>query len=169
MTRVYRRKESIPERFLSKIDKKGAKIPHMKTRCWHWTGSLDGGRYGMFRVTSKTHRAHRVSWIFANHRKIPKGMVVMHLCDVPFCVRPSHLQLGTYRENTQDSIKKGRFNTSVMLSGEDNPAAKLSNEDVRHIREFYAQGYKQKLLAEEYDVSRRNISYIVNFQSRKKG
>lgn len=167
MTRAYRRKESIPERFLSRVNKRGAKVSYMKTRCWQWTGSINAGGYGHFSIKYKLWRAHRVSWVFANRRKIPKGKLVLHACDNRACVRPSHLFLGTQKENIQDCIKKGRFTTPVMLSGENNPSAKLSNEDVKTIREFYAQGYTRRLLAEEYNVSRVQIGNIINFKSRK--
>lgn len=163
---VYKRK-SVSERFLSRVNKHGVKVSYMKTRCWEFTGSLDGGGYGRFGIKYESWKAHRISWVFANRKRVPKGMFICHKCDNRACVRPSHLFLGTQKENIQDAIKKGRFIPPVMLSGEDHPAAKLSNEDVKRIREFRAQGYTQQLIAEEYDVSQMQISNIINFKSRK--
>ena len=36
------------------------------------------------------------------------GMCVLHRCDVPGCVNPDHLFVGTFKDNTQDMIRKGR-------------------------------------------------------------
>jgi len=45
--------------------------------------------------------------------EIPDGMVVMHACDNPRCVNPSHLKLGTYQENALDCVAKGRHQHTV--------------------------------------------------------
>lgn len=37
------------------------------------------------------------------------GKVVMHLCDNPRCIEPTHLALGTNSENMLDAKKKGRL------------------------------------------------------------
>ena len=41
--------------------------------------------------------------------EIPKGFIVMHLCDNPSCINPVHLRLGTRGNNLQDAYKKGRY------------------------------------------------------------
>jgi hypothetical protein len=52
-------------------------------------------------------RAHRFAWIEANG-PVPAGLHVLHTCDNPLCVRPSHLWLGTQAENLADMTAKGR-------------------------------------------------------------
>ncbi len=76
--------------------------PEPNTGCWLWTGYVE--RYGVFHRV----KAHRAAWTFYKG-EIPQGKRVLHHCDVPSCVNPEHLFLGTLRDNTQDSIKKGRF------------------------------------------------------------
>jgi hypothetical protein len=71
--------------------------------CWLWAAGLTG-RYGHF----EGDYAHRFAWRI-HFGPIPKGRCVCHRCDVPLCVRPDHLFLGTHKDNTQDAIRKGRF------------------------------------------------------------
>lgn len=49
-------------------------------------------------------------WIWEQiHGPIPKGMLIMHLCDEPWCYRLDHLRLGTPAENVADRDAKGRY------------------------------------------------------------
>jgi hypothetical protein len=78
--------------------------------CWLWTGRKVGALgYGQLRYGRRTVcvYAHR----YAYERfvgSIPKGLKVLHRCDVPACVNPDHLFVGTSKDNTQDMIAKGR-------------------------------------------------------------
>ena len=75
--------------------------------CWLWTASTWGNGYGHMVAWGRVRSAHRISYkLYVGD--IPDGMNVLHRCDVPPCVRPSHLFLGTLSDNTQDSIQKGR-------------------------------------------------------------
>lgn len=75
--------------------------------CWVWSGSRLPAGYGTIRSKGKTVYAHRLS-VLLDGRKIPDGHVVMHICDNPPCVRPSHLRVGTQAENRRDCADKGR-------------------------------------------------------------
>ena len=76
--------------------------------CILWIGGKRDRRgYGSFSIGGVNYRAHRVSYTWA-HGEIPKGKVILHLCDIPSCVNPLHLKMGTQKENVQDMIRKGR-------------------------------------------------------------
>lgn len=63
--------------------------------------------YGTIWDGKKHTGAHRVSWRLHNG-PIPKGKFVLHKCDVPACVNPAHLYLGTPLDNMLDKIARGR-------------------------------------------------------------
>ena len=87
------------ERFFAKVDKTNS--------CWIWTGSHTTDGYGGFYAYGKKIRAHR--WSYEFHKSpIPDGLSVCHACDVPACVNPSHLWLGTARDNAIDMVRKNR-------------------------------------------------------------
>lgn len=71
--------------------------------CWTWTTPRRQQGYGMWGRTL----AHRYSWALANG-PIPEGLWVLHHCDNPPCVNPTHLYLGTVVENVQDMVARGR-------------------------------------------------------------
>jgi len=75
------------------------------TGCWLWRGS-DRFNYGTFYMNRKIHYAHRVSYeLFVG--QIPRKLMVCHSCDVKSCVNPSHLFLGTQKDNMKDYGLKG--------------------------------------------------------------
>src|SRR5580692_5582206 len=77
--------------------------------CWLWTGCKTNGSYGMFRYGGRRMGAHRAAFLIYRS-EIPAGLWVLHRCDIPSCVNPKHLFLGTPRDNTLDKISKGRAN-----------------------------------------------------------
>jgi len=92
----------LSDRFWSHVDTSG--------ECWVWTAARASkrGGYGRFGIENQqTEYAHRVSWRLA-YGPIPTGLWVLHHCDNPPCVRPSHLFLGTQVENMADMTIKGR-------------------------------------------------------------
>lgn len=144
----------LEDRFWSKV-KKGA-------GCWLWQGRTSQFGHGILDITAgKGVRAHRYSWELVNG-PIPEGLVVCHLCDVPACVRPDHLTLGTRAYNSNDMWTKGRGRPGVAR-GERQGSAKMTEAKVRAIRARYARGdVTHAELAAKHSVTPAAISHIVN-------
>lgn len=66
--------------------------------CWLWTGHLTSTGYGTFYELGRQWSAHRESYEFFVG-PIPDGLVIDHLCRVPRCINPSHLEPVTRGEN----------------------------------------------------------------------
>src|SRR4051812_9455441 len=89
----------LEERFWSRVNK--------TANCWLWTGALDGYGYGYFYVgDGRVAKAHRMAFLLTAFD--PGELDVLHSCDNPRCVRPSHLFLGTQADNLADMRTKGR-------------------------------------------------------------
>jgi hypothetical protein len=100
----------LAERFWGKV-RKGA-------GCWVWTGSRIPKGYGKIQLGRRgtsPRFAHRISWEL-HFGPIPQGLWVLHKCDNPSCVKPSHLFLGTAKDNTSDMMAKGRNRNSPRVA-----------------------------------------------------
>jgi hypothetical protein len=84
-------------------------MPVTESGCWIWMNTLSPKGYGLVwsRKLLASRWAHRASWL-AFRGAIPDGSYVLHRCDVPCCVNPDHLFLGSLLENNRDRDSKGR-------------------------------------------------------------
>lgn len=139
-------------RFWAKVDKSG--------ECWEWTGAKNRAGYGMLKAGAANGSntiAHRYSWTLVNG-EIPDGLKILHKCDNPGCVRPSHLFLGTQKDNVHDMIAKGRDTAIKEQKGEKHPRAKLTNSQVDEIRS------SDKTLGELAKIYSLNKSYVCDIR-----
>ena len=100
---------SLQERFEAKVER----LPW--SGCWVWTATCNSWGYGQVRVGRKMTQAHRVSWGL-RFGPIPDGSLVLHRCDVPCCVNPEHLFLGTPQDNVLDMRRKLRDNGADKIN-----------------------------------------------------
>jgi len=134
-----------------------------KTGCWNWLLSKTNDGYGVQCIEKQGIKkriwlAHRVSYE-QNVSKIPNGLCVLHKCDNPPCVNPSHLFLGTIQDNMKDRDMKGR---NADFKGSNNGRAKLKDNQVRTIRRLYLRGgIKQVELAKRFGIDQTSVSDIV--------
>lgn len=128
--------------------------------CWLWP-KPNGDGYGKLIVGGKIRKAHRVAWEFFCG-PIPEGLHVLHRCDVPLCVNPDHLFLGTHQDNMDDRKAKGR---EASFVGSNHPEAKLDEEAVRFIRSEVASGRSRRDLAALFGVSYSCICLVMQRRS----
>lgn len=145
-------KKTLEERFAS-LTKRST------NRCLEWTGSLHGQGYGCLRIDGVTRTAHRAQW--ERLRGPTNGSWVLHRCDNRKCVEPTHLFLGTAKDNSQDMVRKGR-----SAKGEKQGLSKLTSEEVRRIKslpkkEFnrHAEAARLGVRPETLDRIRRGVDW----------
>jgi hypothetical protein len=145
------------ERFSSKVNK-------LPNGCWIWTAQRSDDGYGRFMITTNTGRknylAHRFSYMI-HYGEIPQGFEVCHTCDVPSCVRPDHLFLGTHLENCQDRTAKNR---NRFFSGERNGQHKLTASQVMRIRELELP---PEIISKKFKISITQTKRLRAFQQWK--
>jgi hypothetical protein len=134
-------------------------FPEPNTGCWLWAGAVTPRGYGRFGVNRKTKNAVRVSYTIFNGQ-IPDKLFVLHKCDIPACVNPDHLFLGTNRDNVDDMLRKGR-----SRSGEKHPNAKLTRSQVMEIRASKLGSEKIGRLYSIHERTVRNIRNRTNWKS----
>jgi hypothetical protein len=141
--------------------------------CWEWMFGCGSHGYGQFYLEKgKPLLVHRYSWEL-EHGHIPNGLYVLHKCDNKKCVRPSHLFLGTQKQNIADMFSKGRQHDrkSCTPKGDKNPTTKVSDAQVEEIRKIFIPGTRQKPgnayeLANKYGVTPQCIYQFARRKSR---
>jgi hypothetical protein len=111
------------------------------------------------RKTCIVHRLVAKAFVRKYHKKHTD---VLHKDDDPDNNHYKNLKWGTHQDNMTDRNTKGR-----QTKGEDSPNAKLTEANVRRIRELYLKGSTQNVLAEKFGVSDMTVSSIVRRKAWK--
>ncbi len=128
-------------------------IPEPNSGCILWLGGCMPFGHGRMRWDGKLYLTHRLAWI-AHRGPIPDELFVCHKCDVPSCINPDHLFLGTNADNIKDMYTKGR---RVMFRGEQHARATTTDAQVRAIR---ADPRVQREIAADYGIHQATVSAI---------
>ncbi len=119
------------------------KTPYIEdsSGCWIWQGARNPQGYGnrYCKRRKRAFGAHRVYWEEA-HGPVPEGYELDHLCRVPLCVNPDHLEPVSHATN----IQRGK-------------TAKLTPVIVEQVRQ--AEGSIRKI-AKQFGISSSQVSRI---------
>ena len=128
------RYEALVDRIEARLDKSGD--------CWLWPGSKTKthGKLGLWTgeklVTIYVHRA-----MYERHvGPIPDGLVLDHLCMVPLCANPAHLEPVTQGEN----VRRWAATITACLRGHEftEENTYVNKKGVRHCRTCRRGGYQ---------------------------
>jgi HNH endonuclease len=127
--------------------------------CWVWTGSKNKKGYGHICIgAGQIELAHRTSYrTFCG--PIPDGLCVLHHCDNPVCLNPTHLFIGTQIDNINDCVSKGR-NRGGGQQGEHHHHAKITDENAKEILELISAGVPLSKIAERFNFSYASVYAI---------
>lgn len=145
--------DKLNTKFWSKVDK-----PFNPDKCWNWLGVKNAHGYGHIRFNGRIRLAHRVAWGLC-YGEIPEGLMVLHKCDNPSCVRLGHLYLGTALDNARDA--KERCHRKKITQGR-----KLNIRQAEEIRKkYFSTKTSTRKLAKEYNVGQATVWGIIHFES----
>lgn len=148
------------KRFLKQISK--SRNPD---NCWKWKGALDINGYGRFSRGYKHIPAHRASWLILMG-EISDGMNVLHKCDNPPCTNPSHLYLGTDKDNARDRVERNRYRKiNKKVRGTRNHRARITQMTAIKIKRRLAKNKTINEIAKELNVTRPTIENIKHKKS----
>jgi hypothetical protein len=86
----------LPERIESKI------MPEPNSGCWIWLAYLAPFGHGRIKFEGRMREAHRVVYELIKG-PVPEGLELDHLCKLPCCVNPDHLEPVTHAVNMRRS------------------------------------------------------------------
>lgn len=100
---------------------------------------------------------HRIAYTLAKG-PVPEGLIVRHTCDVPNCVEPEHLLVGTHLDNADDRGRRGR---TAHPTGSKNGYARLTEGQVEQILiDLSRRELSQRAIGLRYGVSQPTIARI---------
>lgn len=114
----------------------------MKSACLIWTGPTEPSGYG--RVSVRKHSpnlhnffTHRLSYMIQTGEILSPSELILHQCHIRLCGNVDHHHIGNHEDNMADLTK------SKNIAGENNPRAKLTEDDVWEILDLYYEGDKE--------------------------
>lgn len=124
--------------------------------CWLYKGAINSWGYGSIRIDGKTLHVHRFLYetFFG---PLGKNQLCCHTCDVPNCINPAHIFIGSSKDNSDDMRRKNR-----AAIGSKQGKSKLKEDDIIKIFLLRKEGTLQKEIAKLFGVTPSIINLILN-------
>lgn len=149
--------QCLPCRFWTKVEK--------TETCWLWKSACTQKGYGIIRLGGRSGRnagAHRFAYEMCVG-PIPDGLQIDHLCRVPACVNPDHLEPVTPQENV---VRSARFRVTHCPRGHEYTEANTYYEKATKRRcRACAVEWQARYRAEHRDELR---AYFRAFRQRRR-
>lgn len=107
--------------------------------------------------------AHRLVWV-SIHGPIPAGLTINHRNGIKSDNRPENLELATASEQMRHRLDVLKTHRGGCPPGSRHWKTKLTEEDVRRIRQLRKDGTRPTDLALEFDLS---VASIINICARR--
>lgn len=169
---VLRDKSDPLSRFLPKVRR--------VNDCLLWQAQLDEHKYGRFFDGTKGRPAHRF-YYETMRGEVPKDLELDHLCRVPHCVNPDHLEPVTHRENDIRGVEARKGDRPLCSAGhfldmtgdpvvgrcmacadlaarQPGPSRRLPGDVVSEIRGLLTKGFTQREVSRRTGVSRSRVA-----------
>lgn len=116
-----------------------------KGSCWIWQLAKDAFGYGKMydKKAKKMTTAYRHFYEQANGA-VPDGLYLDHLCRVPSCVNPDHLEAVTNAVNVQRGLR-----------------ARMTLESIAQVHALRHSGMTYRAISAEMSIPERTIAHII--------
>lgn len=124
---------------------------------WPYATSVGYGTVGIPGAKGKSVPCHRLACELKNGPPpSPKHFARHGPCHNRACFNPRHISWGTAQQNSLDQIRDG-----TICRGENSANARLTERQIRQIRQLKNYGYRSVDIAREFGITARHLRNIV--------
>lgn len=130
------------------------------TCCYEWLGAKQSRGYSQVRYNGKQTQGHRILYALTHNETLFRSDLICHKCDNKWCMNISHIYKGSAWSNAMDRVADPNWNWKGR-KGEKVHLAKVTEDDVRAIRQKAQSGMTHRAIAKEYSIGKSAVGLIV--------